>query len=69
MSGSHRHGAHLLFACERSDGHVVGFPGDSVGLTFAASGKAHSVVSRLICRTITTMCDHDLGAIVADEIR
>lgn len=55
---------HLLFPVDKSDGYERGYAGDSVGITFATNGKAHSVVSRGISRTITTMCDHDIGVIL-----
>lgn len=58
----------LLLPCDRKGGVVRGYVGDSVGITFAKSGKAHNVVSRGECRTITASCDHDLGVIV-DERR
>lgn len=38
--------------------------GDSVGITFMQSGNTHTPVTHGLARTITTMCDHDIGVVV-----
>lgn len=53
-----------------SHGIVEGKEFDSVSLTFGMSKKnlPHTpVMSGGVCKTITTMCDHDIGVIVSDE--
>lgn len=53
-----------------SHGIVEAHEFDSVSLTFGMSTKSkpHSpVMMNGICKTITTMCDHDIGVVIADE--
>ena len=52
-----------------SHGMVEGHCGDCVSLTFGTSEKAipHTPVMPRICKTITTLCGHDIGVIVEDE--
>jgi len=57
---------YLVFHVDKYAGYEWGYDGDSIGITFATNGKAHSVVTKGIVRTITTMCDHDIG-IILDE--
>ncbi len=57
----------IRIKCDRINGYVEAREFDCVGITFARSGKAHNVVSRGVLRTITTMCDHDIGVVVHDE--
>ena len=57
---------YILFKCDRAE-PMRGYAGDSVGITFAKSGNVHTPVTYGISRTITTMCDHDIGVIVEDE--
>lgn len=45
---------------------MKGYEGDSVGITFVKSGNVHTPVTHGLARTITTMCDHDIGVIVED---
>lgn len=42
---------------------------DCVSLTFGMSARTlpHTPIMVAICKTITTMCDHDIGVVIADE--
>lgn len=50
--------------CSRDKGYMEAKEGDSIGITFAQSGNTHTPVKEGISRTITTMCDHDIGVVV-----
>ena len=53
-----------------SHGIVLAREFDSVSLTFGMSLKSppHTpCMSGGVCKTITTMCDHDIGVVVKDE--
>lgn len=39
--------------------------GDSIGITFMLSGNVHTPVTHGLSRTITTMCDHDIGVCIS----
>lgn len=52
----------LRIKCDR--GGQNAYEGDSVGITFAKKGNVHSPVTHQKARTITTMCDHDIGVVV-----
>lgn len=54
---------YLEFRVDKSVGTERGYDGDSVGITFAENGKAHSVVSHGVARALTTFCDHDVGVV------
>lgn len=45
-------------------GLIKGYEGDSVGITFSKSGNVHTPIMHDVSKTITTFCDHDIGAIV-----
>lgn len=51
-----------------SHGPQRGCHGDSVALTFAKSKDVHTPVMRGMCKTLTTMCDHDVGVIQLREV-
>lgn len=57
----------IMIKCNRDCGYIEAFEGDSVGITFMISGHVHTPVTHQISRTITTMCDHDIGVVVKDE--
>ena len=52
-----------------SHGIVTAKPFDCVSLTFGMSKTTlpHTPVMERISKTITTMCDHDIGVVVKDE--
>lgn len=51
-----------------SHGIVLGYEGECCSLTFAKKDNVHTPVMRGgLSKTITTMCDHDIGVIVKDE--
>lgn len=58
---------YILFRCNRQE-PMRGYVGDSVGITFAKSGNVHTPVTHGISRTITTMCDHDIGVVVRCDV-
>ena len=58
---------YINIKCNRDGGFIRAYEGDSVGITFAKSGNVHTPVTHLISRTITAMCDHDIGVVVRDE--
>lgn len=49
-----------------SHGVVEAHLGDCVSLTFGMSKKnvPHTPVKRSVCKSLTTMCDHDIGVVV-----
>lgn len=57
---------YLLIKWNRSE-PMKAYKGDSVGITFMLSGNVHTPVTHNISRTITTMCDHDIGVVVEYE--
>lgn len=59
----------IRIKCDRKGGYVEAIEFDSIGLTFAKSGKAHNVVSRHVLRVLTTMCDHDIGVVIHEPHR
>ena len=50
-------------------GVVDAMPYDCVSLTFGMSKVVlpHTPVMRKICKSLTTMCDHDIGVVIEDE--
>lgn len=49
------------------NGSKEAYEGDSVGITFAKSGRVHNPVTHSVSRAITTMCDHDIGVVVLSD--
>lgn len=58
---------YIKIKCNQKQRFIKAYEGDSVGITWAKSGNARTPVTHQISRTITSMCDHDIGVVVEDE--